>query len=636
MNTFPARAGSSTRGLLRALALLMAIVAMLAMQALRPTIASAQSPYGILLNEIDHTTPRAEIAARMDLARAANASWIRLDFYWYSVEWTRGAFNWTYFDTLVQEASARNLSIIATVGWPARWAVTDGNAYYGVPDMAAWENFLSLAAARYRGTVDIWEIWNEPDKPFYWRGTPAKYAELLARAYTRIKAADPGATVAVGGLAQGGSSLVPDFLEQILGNATYPAGRYFDVHNIHTNFRTASLIVSQVSTNRAILSQHGLSKPIIATEASYSSDPAYQTLPGYVGGGEATQARYLVDAYNTMLASGISVAVWATGVDYVDGTGSYAASGLTHSDLRPKPAYTAFRNLAGAPAVPPASVSNLRVANAGSGGRLNVSWTNPGDTDLAGVVVLRRAGSAVTESLATGQSYSSGQTVGASSVVFAGPGTSFSSTGLANGTTYHYRAFAYDSGRLYAGGVSASGVPTATGNQPPVSRPGGPYTGTVNQLIQLNGGGSTDADGAIQSYQWYFGDGTTGTGPTPTHRYAKAGTYRVFLNVTDGSGATASSNTTATIGAGQAPIANPGGPYTGAAGQLIQFNGTGSSDPDGSVQTYQWYFGDGATGTGPRPTHRYARPGTYRVFLDVFDNQGNKATRNTTSTITGP
>ena len=506
----------------------MMVVVLFGTDALLPATSSAQSPHGILLNEIDHTTPRAEIAARMEMARQANASWIRLDFYWYSAEWTRGSFNWTYFDTLVQEANARGLSIVATMGWPARWAVTDGVAYYGVPDMAAWENFVSRTAARYRGQVDIWEIWNEPDKPYYWRGTPAKYAELLARAYTKIKAADPEATVAVGGLAQGGSSLVADFLQQILSNGTYPAGRYYDVHNIHTNYRTASLITTQVNNNRAILSQHGLNKAIIVTEASYSSDPAYQTLPGYVGGGEATQARYLVDAYNSMLANGISVAIWATGVDYEAGTGAYAASGLTHSNLSPKQAYTAFRNMAAAPAAAPAV------------------------------------------------------------------------------------------------------------NQAPVSRVGGPYTGAAGQLIQFNGAGSSDADGSIRTYQWYFGDGTGATGPSPTHRYAKAGTYRVFLNITDDDGATASANTTATITGGtggQLPTSKPGGPYSGRAGQLIQFDGTGSVDPDGSIQTYQWYFGDGATATGARPTHKYAKAGTYRVFLTVTDSSGNKASGNTTSTI---
>lgn len=460
---------SATPGGMRVLMLLATVVALLGTDAALPAASSAQtaSPYGIVLTQLGHTTPRAEIAARMESARQANAAWVRVDFFWYSVEWNAGAWNWTYFDTVMQEANSRGLRVIATLWGTPRWAVTDGVAYYGVPNMAAWENFLSRAAARYRGQVDIWEIWNEPDKPHYWRGTPAKYAELLARAYTKIKAADPAATVALGGLAQGGPSLVADFLQQILGNSTYPAGRYFDVHNIHTNFRSASLIAAQASNNRAILSQYGLQKPIIATEASYTSDPAYQTLPGYVGGGEATQARYLVDAYNAMLANGISVAVWSTGVDYdnsYSGTGQYAASGLTHSDLRPKQAYLAFRTLAGASAAPaaaPGNVTNLQVLNPGTGSRLNLSWTNPGDGDLAGVLVLRRAGGPVAEAPVTGQSYSTGQTVGSSVVVFAGSGTGFSNTALTNGTTHYYKAFAYDTAESYASGVAGSGTPTA-------------------------------------------------------------------------------------------------------------------------------------------------------------------------------
>jgi len=66
---------------------------------------------------------------------------------------------------------------------------------------------------------------------------------------------------------------------------------------------------------------------------------------------------------------------------------------------------------------------------------------------------------------------------------------------------------------------------------------------------------------------------------------------------------------------------------------VIQFNGTRSADPGGSIRTYQWYFGDGATATGPTPTHKYAKQGTFRVFLTVTDSSGNKASGNTVSTI---
>src|SRR6185503_20320266 len=144
--------------------------------------------------------------------------------------------------------------------------------------LTRWDKFVAQTAARYRGKGIVWEVWNEPDT-WYWKGTPAQYAELLARAYTQIKAVDPAATVALGGLAQGGSSAVADFLPQILANPVYPAGRYFDLHNIHTNFRTPSMMATQINNNRTTLAQYGLQKPLIVTEASYPSDPAYQTLP---------------------------------------------------------------------------------------------------------------------------------------------------------------------------------------------------------------------------------------------------------------------------------------------------------------------------------------------------------------------
>ena len=62
-------------------------------------------------------------------------------------------------------------------------------------------------------------------------------------------------------------------------------------------------------------------------------------------------------------------------------------------------------------------------------------------------------------------------------------------------------------------------------------------------------------------------------------------------------------------------------------GSPTAFNATGSSDPDGSVARYDWAFGDGASAfdVGSKPTHRYARVGTYKVVLTVTDNEGCSA-----------
>ena len=65
------------------------------------------------------------------------------------------------------------------------------------------------------------------------------------------------------------------------------------------------------------------------------------------------------------------------------------------------------------------------------------------------------------------------------------------------------------------------------------------FTSTVNELTaNVDGSGSTDADGTVVSYAWDFGDGSKGTGATATRKYVASGTYQVKLTVTDNDGAT--------------------------------------------------------------------------------------------------
>ena len=187
------------------------------------------------------------------------------------------------------------------------------------------------------------------------------------------------------------------------------------------------------------------------------------------------------------------------------------------------------------------------------------------------------------------------------------------------------------------GGATDSATTTATigvGNQPPVANANGPYNGTVGVAVQFDGSASFDPDGTIVAYDWDFGDGNTGNGPTPSHTYAADGTYNVTLTVTDDGAVTGTTTTTATIGQGnQAPVADPNGPYTGTAGVPVNFDGTGSNDPDGTIVAYDWNFGDGNSGTGPTPSHTYATDGTFNVTLTVTDDGGATESAMTTATI---
>lgn len=61
----------------------------------------------------------------------------------------------------------------------------------------------------------------------------------------------------------------------------------------------------------------------------------------------------------------------------------------------------------------------------------------------------------------------------------------------------------------------------------------------------------------------------------------------------------------------------------GGAPLMVHFDGTASFDPDGSVVSYSWDFGDGTIATGPTATHTYTSPGTYFAWLTVTDNDGH-------------
>jgi PKD repeat protein len=60
----------------------------------------------------------------------------------------------------------------------------------------------------------------------------------------------------------------------------------------------------------------------------------------------------------------------------------------------------------------------------------------------------------------------------------------------------------------------------------------------------------------------------------------------------------------------------------GQVGDELTFDGSSSSDSDGSIVSYEWDFGDGTTTTGAIVTHIFKAPGTCAVTLKVTDDDG--------------
>ncbi|MFL5401256.1 MAG: PKD domain-containing protein [Gemmatimonadales bacterium] len=137
---------------------------------------------------------------------------------------------------------------------------------------------------------------------------------------------------------------------------------------------------------------------------------------------------------------------------------------------------------------------------------------------------------------------------------------------------------------------------------------------------------STDvAPGIISIYAWSFGDGGTAAVKDPSHSYivTTPTDFTVTLTVTDNEGA--ADVETQTVSVVPAPNTPPTAGFTHTCHAAdCTFTSTSTDLPPGTIMTYAWTFGDGATAAESNPTHSYnvIAPTDFTVTLTVTDNEG--------------
>ena len=166
------------------------------------------------------------------------AGWVRIDIDWSRVEPAVGHFNWATTDRVVERAAAHGVRVLGLVAYTPEWARARGATSSHAPpeDVDKFAKFAAIAADRYRGVIDTWEVWNEPNLGWFWEPTPnpLRYAELLQASAMAIHSVDPDLIVLHGGLAPAVSDddeIEPAaFLDRVLATG---AGATIDALAIH-------------------------------------------------------------------------------------------------------------------------------------------------------------------------------------------------------------------------------------------------------------------------------------------------------------------------------------------------------------------------------------------------------------------
>ncbi|UCC89467.1 MAG: PKD domain-containing protein [Anaerolineales bacterium] len=165
-----------------------------------------------------------------------------------------------------------------------------------------------------------------------------------------------------------------------------------------------------------------------------------------------------------------------------------------------------------------------------------------------------------------------------------------------------------------------------------VADAGGPYSVSEGQLLTLDG--SASSGGNITDYTWDFGDGSTGSGVSPSHTYEDGpAQFTATLTVTDDRGRTAGDTALVTVN-NLPPTADAGGPYTCQVGEAIQLAGA-CDDPgpvDAASLTCTWAEFSGAALS--EPTYTCSEPiGDVTLTLTATDKDGASSQSSATVSV---
>jgi hypothetical protein len=231
------------------------------------------------------------------------------DVTWPDLEPSKGQWRFEKLDAYVSLAQQHGTGILLPLGGSPRWASAGpsvpSNYYPGFTAEPAniedWRSFVTTVASRYKGRIQAYEIWNEPNLREYWTGTTDQMLTLTKEASHIIHSVDPNAiVVSPAATADYGIPWLAEFLKK--GGAQYVdvIGFHFYV-NPHTLLPEDMLPVIQHA--RQILADNGLAnKPVWNTETGWLEPAKFDS--------DELAASFLARAFILSWAAGIQRFYW--------------------------------------------------------------------------------------------------------------------------------------------------------------------------------------------------------------------------------------------------------------------------------------------------------------------------------------
>jgi hypothetical protein len=237
------------------------------------------------------------------LLNRMGVSWILRTFNWNLFEEEEGNWTFDYYDKYVDTAKAAGKKIIGILAYDVPWIHKDGKEHKYIPPdkVHLYLKYVQKTAEHFKGRVDAWCIWNEPNFGF-WNGSRDEYFSLARQAADALREVDSDVILLSGAFNRGVFGLPTVYIKGLFESGAMEKADAVAFHPYELNpNRTTRLFLEF----RAHVAKYGFEDRIWITEAGYPTGGWYPTAIS-----EKNFPAYIVKTFIGLTINGAKKVLW--------------------------------------------------------------------------------------------------------------------------------------------------------------------------------------------------------------------------------------------------------------------------------------------------------------------------------------
>ena len=237
------------------------------------------------------------------LLDAMGADWLLATFYWSRIEPEDDKWFFDNYDKYVDVSKAAGKKILGVLGYSNSWIHDDGKwPQYIPPDkMDFFLDFVRQTASRYRGKVDAWCIWNEPNFTF-WKGPKKEFFELTRQTADALRETDPDIIILGGAFNRGIFGLPRSYIKGLFESGAMEKADGVAFHPYELNPARTQKLYKKFEK---ICARYGFGDSVWATETGYPTGGWYPTAVR-----EKRFPEYIVKTIVNLAVEGVNKVIW--------------------------------------------------------------------------------------------------------------------------------------------------------------------------------------------------------------------------------------------------------------------------------------------------------------------------------------